>query len=38
MHWRAVHGQPVQTMRLFHESNIYLTLLFAALAADALLH
>lgn len=38
MHWRAVHGQPVQTMRLFHESNMYLTLLFAALAADALLH
>ena len=38
MHWRAVRGQPVRTMRLFHESNIYLTLLFAALAADALLH
>ena len=38
MHGRALRGRPVQTMRLFHESNIYLTLLFAALAADALLH
>ena len=37
MHLRVLRGRPVQTMRLFHESNIYLTLLFAALAADALL-
>ena len=36
MHLRVLRGRPVQTMRLFHESNIYLTLLFAALAADAL--
>ncbi len=38
MHWRAIRGGQVQTMRLFHESNIYLTLLFAALAVDALIH
>ena len=38
MHLRAVRGSEVQTMRLFHESNIYLTLLFAALAVDALIH
>ena len=38
MHWRAIRGGKVQTMRLFHESNIYLTLLFAALAVDALIH
>ncbi len=38
MHLRAVRGREVQTMRLFHESNIYLTLLFAALAVDALIH
>jgi protoheme IX farnesyltransferase len=38
LHLRAVRGGQVHTMRLFHESNIYLTLLFAALAADALIH
>jgi len=38
LHWRAIRGGQVQTMRLFHESNIYLTLLFAALAVDALIH
>jgi heme o synthase len=38
LHLRAIRGEAVQTMRLFHESNIYLTLLFAALAADALIH
>ena len=38
MHLRVVRGREVQTMRLFHESNIYLTLLFAALAVDALIH
>jgi protoheme IX farnesyltransferase len=37
LHLRAVRGEQVQTMRLFHESNIYLTLLFAALAADSLI-
>ena len=37
MQLRVLRGRPVQTMRLFHESNIYLTLLFAALAADVLL-
>jgi heme o synthase len=37
LHLRAVRGGQVQTMRLFHESIIYLTLLFAALAADALI-
>jgi protoheme IX farnesyltransferase len=37
LHLRAVRGGEVQTMRLFHESNIYLTLLFAALAVDALI-
>ncbi|HEY4463539.1 MAG TPA: heme o synthase [Streptosporangiaceae bacterium] len=36
LHLRAGRGGPVQTMRLFHESNIYLTLLFLALAADSL--
>ena len=38
LHLRAVRGGQVQTMRLFHESNIYLTLLFLALAADSLIH
>ena len=37
MQLRVWRGGQVQTMRLFHESNIYLTLLFAALAADTLL-
>jgi heme o synthase len=37
LHLRAARGEQVQTMRLFHESNIYLTLLFAALAADSLI-
>jgi protoheme IX farnesyltransferase len=37
LHLRAVRGGQVQTMRLFHESNIYLTLLFLALAADSLI-
>ncbi len=30
-------GQPVRSMRLFHLSNIYLALLFCAVAVDALL-
>jgi len=38
MHRQAARGGQVHTMRLFHESNIYLTLLFVALAADSLLH
>jgi len=38
LHLRVVRGGEVQTMRLFHESNMYLTLLFAALAVDALIH
>ena len=38
LHLRVVRGGEVQTMRLFHESNMYLTLLFAALAVDALVH
>ncbi|HYZ55507.1 MAG TPA: heme o synthase [Streptosporangiaceae bacterium] len=37
LHLRVVRGEQVQTIRLFHESNIYLTLLFAALAADSLI-
>lgn len=33
---RAVRGEPMQPMRLFHWSTTYLTILFAAVALDAL--
>jgi protoheme IX farnesyltransferase len=34
---RASRGEPIRPMRLFHWSNTYLTILFAAVALDALL-
>jgi heme o synthase len=34
---RARRGEPVQPMRLFHWSTTYLTLVFVAIAADALI-
>ena len=34
---RARRDQPVRPMRLFHWSTTYLTLLFAAVAIDALI-
>ena len=34
---RARRGEPVQPMRLFHWSTTYLTLVFAAVAVDALI-
>lgn len=37
LHKAARSGQEPQTMRLFHASIVYLTLLFLALAADSLL-
>ncbi len=35
---RVGRGEPVKPMRLFHWSTTYLTLLFAAIAVDALIH
>jgi heme o synthase len=35
---RAFRGEPVRPMRLFHLSITYLTLLFVAVAVDALIH
>jgi len=35
---RALGGRPVRPMRLFHWSITYLTLLFVAVAVDALIH
>ncbi len=37
LYLHAVRGRQAQTMRLFHGSIIYLTLLFAALAVDSLI-
>jgi protoheme IX farnesyltransferase len=34
---RARRGEPIKPMRLFHWSTTYLTLLFAAVAVDALI-
>ena len=34
---RSRRGEPVRPMRLFHWSNTYLTILFAAVALDALI-
>jgi protoheme IX farnesyltransferase len=34
---RARRGEPVRPMRLFHWSTTYLTLLFVAVAVDALI-
>jgi protoheme IX farnesyltransferase len=36
LHGRARRGEPVKPMRLFHWSTTYLTLLFVAVAVDAL--
>ncbi len=35
---RAFRGEPLRPMRLFHWSTTYLTLLFVAVAVDALIH
>jgi heme o synthase len=37
LHGRARRGEPVRPMRLFHWSTTYLTLLFVAVAVDALI-
>ncbi|MEE6256884.1 heme o synthase [Plantactinospora sonchi] len=37
LHQRAVRGEPLKPMRLFHWSITYLTIVFAAVAVDALL-
>jgi protoheme IX farnesyltransferase len=37
LHTRARRGEPLRTMRLFHWSTTYLTILFVAVAIDALL-
>jgi len=37
LHRRASRGEPLRPMRLFHWSTTYLTILFAAVAVDALL-
>jgi len=37
LHGRARRGEPLRPMRLFHLSTTYLTLLFAAVAIDALI-
>jgi protoheme IX farnesyltransferase len=37
LHRRAVRGEPLRPMRLFHWSTTYLTLLFLAIAVDTLI-
>jgi heme o synthase len=36
MHARAGRGEPIRSMRLFHWSSIYLTVVFLAIAVDSL--